>query len=232
MRRTLQAGNIIWIPLLIIAALSVVGFFVYLKATSVETAPPNNSIVTTNDAYNSGDNATSTSTSSPATTDNKSSSTVAVLKTSLGEIEVELLPNKTPQTVQNFVKLAKDGFYNGTRFHRVIKNFMIQGGDPLSKDLAYRTRWGTGGPGYSFPDELTGQEKYPAGTLAMANSGPNTNGSQFFIVTGASVALQPDYTVFGKVISGQDVADKISFVKTNVQDQPVQDVVLESVTIK
>ncbi|OGZ03731.1 MAG: hypothetical protein A2648_02135 [Candidatus Lloydbacteria bacterium RIFCSPHIGHO2_01_FULL_41_20] len=156
-----------------------------------------------------------------------------LLKTNKGEIELELLADKTPNTAANFTKLASEGFYNGTKFHRVIKGFMIQGGDPLSKDDSKRQLWGTGGPGYKFNDELTGQEKYPEGTLAMANSGPNTNGSQFFIVTASPEApLPPSYTVFGKVVRGMDVALQIENVKTGPTDQPLDDVVIQSATVK
>ena|SRR3989338_471554 len=156
-----------------------------------------------------------------------------LLKTNKGEIELELLADKTPNTAANFTKLASEGFYNGTKFHRVIEGFMIQGGDPLSKDDSKRQLWGTGGPGYKFNDELTGQEKYPEGTLAMANSGPNTNGSQFFIVTASPEApLPPSYTVFGKVVRGMDVALQIENVKTGPTDQPLDDVVIQSATVK
>ncbi|MFA5841600.1 MAG: peptidylprolyl isomerase [Candidatus Paceibacterota bacterium] len=156
-----------------------------------------------------------------------------VIKTNYGEIEVVLLDKETPNTAANFLKLAKDGFYNGTKFHRVIQGFMIQGGDPLSKDAGMKSRWGTGDPGYKFNDELTGQEKYPQGTLAMANSGPNTNGSQFFIVTATPEApLPPSYTVFGRVVGGMDTALKIEKVATESNDRPVKDVVIESMTVR
>lgn len=157
--------------------------------------------------------------------------TGAVLKTNLGDIKVEFYNDATPVTVNNFLKLADEKFYDGVKFHRVIKGFMIQGGDPNSKTADVST-WGTGGPGYKFADELTGQEKYPQGTLAMANAGPNTNGSQFFIVTASPEApLPPSYTVFGEVISGLDTALKIENVKTTVGDRPVEDVVIKSVEL-
>jgi len=158
----------------------------------------------------------------------------AVIKTSLGDITVKLNGSTTPNTVNNFLKLASEKFYAGTKFHRVIKGFMIQGGDPNSKNANVNT-WGMGDPGYKFADELTGQEKYLQGTLAMANSGPNTNGSQFFIVTASpSVALPPSYTVFGQVVSGMDVALKIENVKTvspGQVDRPVEDVVIEGIEL-
>jgi cyclophilin family peptidyl-prolyl cis-trans isomerase len=148
----------------------------------------------------------------------------------LGEIKVELYGDKVPQTAANFVKLADSGFYNGTKFHRVIKGFMIQGGDPLTKDDSMKDRWGTGGPGYQFADEpFTGQ--YTRGTLAMANSGPNTNGSQFFIMH-QDYQLPPNYTIFGKVTSGIEVVDKIAELPTGPNDRPLTPPVIESVTIE
>lgn len=160
----------------------------------------------------------------------------AVIKTSLGDITVKFDAAKAPITVNNFLKLSEAGFYNGTKFHRVIKGFMIQGGDPTSKDESLKNQWGTGGPGYKFNDELKGTEKYLQGTLAMANSGPNTNGSQFFIVTASPAAsLPPSYTVFGSVVSGLDTALKIENVKTvspGQIDRPVEDVVIKSVELK
>lgn len=166
----------------------------------------------------------------------KKSMDTVIMKTNFGTIEVSLLRDKAPNTVDNFLKLTKSGFYDGTRFHRVIRGFMIQGGDPLSKDLANQSRWGQGGPGYKFDDELSGQEKYPQGTLAMANAGLNTNGSQFFIVTANPEApLPPSYTVFGKVLSGMDVALKIENVDTEGKgsvDRPIKDVVIEKIEVK
>lgn len=157
----------------------------------------------------------------------------AIIKTNMGEIEVELNLNLAPNTAENFKKLAASGFYDGVRFHRVIKDFMIQTGDPQSKDLSKKSMWGTGGPGYKFADELKGDEKYPVGTLAMANSGPNTNGSQFFIVTAQpGYPLPALYTVFGKVTKGLDNALKINDTQTDGSDRPLKDVIIESVSIK
>ena len=154
----------------------------------------------------------------------------ALIKTSLGEIKVKFSGETAPLTVTNFLLLAQNNFYANTKFHRVIKGFMIQAGDPLSKNATLKDSWGTGGPGYKFKDELTGTETYPQGTLAMANSGPNTNGSQFFIVTASPEAqLPPSYTVFGQVVSGMDVALKIENVKTGASDRPVENVVITSI---
>ncbi|MFL5934412.1 MAG: peptidylprolyl isomerase, partial [Gaiellaceae bacterium] len=134
----------------------------------------------------------------------------ATLHTNHGAIEVELFDDDAPKTVQNFRKLASDGFYNGLVFHRIIKDFMLQGGCPQGT--------GTGGPGYQFEDEFN-QHKVVRGALAMANAGPNTNGSQFFIVTTAEAPwLDGKHTVFGQVTSGMDVVDKIEALPTDHRD--------------
>jgi cyclophilin family peptidyl-prolyl cis-trans isomerase len=147
----------------------------------------------------------------------------AVLRTSEGDVEVELYPDDAPKTVENFTKLAGDGFYDGLIFHRVIPDFMVQGGCPEGT--------GRGGPGYSFEDEFN-RHKVERGALAMANSGPNTNGSQFFIVTAeATPWLDGKHTVFGKVTSGQDVVDRISTVERDAGDRPLEPVTIESIEL-
>src|SRR5438093_1381795 len=147
----------------------------------------------------------------------------AVLHTNHGAIEVELYPDDAPKTVDNFVKLARDGFYDKLIFHRVIPDFMIQGGDP--------TGTGSGGPGYQFEDEFN-DHPVARGALAMANAGPNTNGSQFFIVTAdACPWLDGKHTVFGRVTSGMDVVDAIEQVETGPGDRPREDVVIERVDL-
>ncbi|HUK95833.1 MAG TPA: peptidylprolyl isomerase [Gaiellaceae bacterium] len=149
--------------------------------------------------------------------------TNATLHTNHGPIGIELFDEDAPKTVDNFVKLAGDGFYDGVTFHRVIPDFMIQGGDP--------TGTGSGGPGYSFEDEIN-DHKVERGALAMANAGPNTNGSQFFIVTAeATPWLDGKHTVFGRVTDGIDVADTISTVPTDSQDKPRDPVVIERVEL-
>jgi len=154
-----------------------------------------------------------------------------LLKTNKGEIELELLADKTPNTAANFTKLASEGFYNGTKFHRVIKGFMIQGGDPLSKDDSKRQLWGTGGPGYKFNDEPITRD-YERGILAMANSGPNTNGSQFFIVTAAATPwLDGKHTAFGKVVEGMETVNAIEGVSTNENDHPLRDMTIRKIEI-
>ena len=145
------------------------------------------------------------------------------LHTNHGPIEVELFEGEAPKTVENFRKLAGDGFYNGLIFHRVIRDFMIQGGDP--------TGTGTGGPGYTFEDEFN-DHPVERGALAMANAGPNTNGSQFFIVTADSCPwLDGKHTVFGRVTDGMDVVDTIEQVQTGAADRPVDDVVIERIDL-
>jgi peptidyl-prolyl cis-trans isomerase B (cyclophilin B) len=147
----------------------------------------------------------------------------ATLHTNHGAITIELFEDDAPTTVANFVKLAGDGFYDGVVFHRVIPDFMIQGGDP--------TGTGRGGPGYTFEDEIN-EHKVERGALAMANAGPNTNGSQFFIVTTVAAPwLDGKHTVFGRVTSGMDVVDAISDLETDAQDKPRQPVVIERVAL-
>ena len=147
----------------------------------------------------------------------------ATLNTNAGAIEVEFFDEDAPKTVQNFRKLAADGFYDGLIFHRIIKDFMIQGGCPDGI--------GTGGPGYSFEDEFN-QHKIVRGALAMANAGPNTNGSQFFIVTiPAAEWLDGKHTVFGEVTAGMDVVDAIEGTDTDGRDKPKADQVIESITL-
>ena len=147
----------------------------------------------------------------------------ATLHTNHGVIELELHDADAPKTVENFRKLAGEGFYNGVIFHRIIPDFMIQGGDP--------TGTGSGGPGYTFEDEFN-DHPVARGALAMANAGPNTNGSQFFIVTAEACPwLDGKHTVFGQVTSGMDVADAISQVDTGPGDRPREDVVIERVDL-
>ena len=153
------------------------------------------------------------------------------LHTSKGDVGIELMEGDAPKTVANFVKLAKEGFYDGTKFHRVIKDFMIQGGDPQTKDDALMARWGTGDPGYKFEDEIHANNRNEVGTIAMANSGPNTNGSQFFINTAPNNFLDTKHTVFGKVVEGMDVVNAIQSVETNEGDRPLEPVVITGVTV-
>lgn len=154
----------------------------------------------------------------------------ATLQTNKGIIIIEL-SDATPNTAANFAKLAQEGFYDGTKFHRVIKGFMIQGGDPQSKDDALMARWGTGGPGYTFADEIGPDNHNDSGTISMANAGPNTNGSQFFINVADNNFLDTKHTVFGHVESGMDVVAAIESAPTAANDRPVEPMVIEKVTI-
>src|SRR3954467_241838 len=154
----------------------------------------------------------------------KAMSSTAVMHTNHGDITLELFDEDAPKTVENFKKLAGDTFYNGVIFHRVIKDFTIQGGDP--------TGTGTGRPGYTFEDEFN-DNKIVRGALAMANAGPNTNGSQFFIVTtDAAPWLDGKHTVFGNVVDGMDVVDKIEASDTDSNDKPREEARIESITLQ
>lgn len=164
----------------------------------------------------------------------------ATVTTNRGTIVIGLYGEAAPNTVGNFVKLANEGFYNGTRFHRVIDGFMIQGGDPNSKDIALQAQWGMGGPGYKFDDEFGPGLSNVRGTISMANSGPNTNGSQFFINLVDNTPLDHDkqpltskHAVFGMVIEGMDVVDAIGASETvgPPTDRPVDEVVVQNVVI-
>lgn len=157
--------------------------------------------------------------------------TTATFETNQGEFKLELYTETMPITAGNFVKLAEEGFYDNTKFHRIIKDFMIQGGDPLSKDDSKRMMWGTGDPGYKIEDEFTDNNKNDRGTISMANAGPNTGGSQFFINVVNNNFLDSKHPVFGKVVEGMDVVDKIVNLPTKPGDQPVEDVVVEKVKI-
>ena len=154
--------------------------------------------------------------------------TVAVFNTNMGKFEAELYPDKAPKAVENFTGHAEKGYYKGVIFHRVIPNFMIQGGDPTGTGRGGESIWGR-----PFEDEVnTGLEFDSPGILAMANAGPNTNGSQFFITVAPTPWLNGHHTIFGKVISGMDVVNAISQVKRNAQDRPLTDVVIENITIE
>lgn len=146
-----------------------------------------------------------------------------LMKTNQGDIKIELYNSTKPITANNFLKLAEQDFYDGVIFHRVIKDFMIQGGDPDGN--------GTGGPGYSIPDELDGDNENNRGTLSMANSGPDTGGSQFFINVVDNNFLDTKHAVFGKVVEGMDIVDKIVVVETDAMDRPLEEVKIEDIEI-
>lgn len=180
----------------------------------------------------SGNQANPTPAPAPSQTDNSAKqaevsgkkNSIAVFETSQGNFKVELFEDKAPLTTKNFITLVNKGFYNGLIFHRVIDGFMIQGGDPNGK--------GTGGPGYTIPDEFNSSLRHSSeGILSMANAGPNTGGSQFFITLAATPWLDNKHAVFGKVIEGMDIVKKIGKVKTGSQDKPLEDVVMKKVSI-
>ena len=155
-----------------------------------------------------------------------------LVKTTLGDIKIQLFEKATPKTVENFLSLVKQDFYDGTIFHRIIPNFMLQGGDPKTREQRdQRTVHGTGGPGYQFADEIS-NHKNVRGALSMANSGPNTNGSQFFLITTeATPWLDGIHAVFGEVIEGLDVVDKIEKVSTDSRDHPIDDIEIIDIEI-
>jgi peptidyl-prolyl cis-trans isomerase B (cyclophilin B) len=162
---------------------------------------------------------------------NSTADEVAVIKTSEGEMVLEFWPDVAPGHVENFKKLARQGFYDGTAFHRVIKGFMIQGGDPLTKDESQKSRWGTGDPGYKIKAEFN-SKPHTRGVLSMARSqDPNSAGSQFFICHGEPRFLDNQYTAFGKLIKGDETLEKIATTQTGAQDRPNKRMNVESVKI-
>jgi len=152
--------------------------------------------------------------------------------TTEGDIVLELYTGQTPKTTDNFIKLAGEGFYDGVRFHRVISGFMIQSGDPLSKDDALQAQWGTGGPGYQFDDEIVEGLSNVPGTISMANAGPGTNGSQFFINTADNSFLDGKHSVFGKVVEGMDIVTKIEKTETLPGDRPATPITITEVVVE
>ncbi len=221
---------------LIVPLIVLVIVFGYYMSTSVDDSDSSSSKKTseeqTQETETQGDEQTTESSdakvgegSAPKMEIDKNKTYTATMKTSLGDIELKLFAKDAPKTVNNFVYLAEKGFYDKTIFHRIIKDFMIQGGDPEGT--------GMGGPGYQFEDEIN-EHKLVKGVLAMANAGPDTNGSQFFIVTKESTPeLDGIHTAFGEVTGGMDIALKIEGVETTgpPKDKPVEDVVLESIKI-
>ena len=164
-------------------------------------------------------------------TTNVNTNEVAVIKTSEGDMVIEFWPDVAPKTVENFKKLAREGFYDGTCFHRVIKGFMIQGGDPLTKDPTAEARWGTGDPGYKIKAEFNDRH-HDRGVISMARSAdPDSAGSQFFICHGDPRFLDKQYTAFGKLIKGDDVLEKIGTTPTHPQDRPNKRMGVDSIKI-
>ncbi len=231
-------GGYIGILVLLVAVL--VGMYFLFKPNKQATNQAEDSQTVVGDAEKEGGLATETESKPVASeSDNTKDTSVndtkkitqAVIQTTKGNITIEFSA-VTPKTAENFIKLSKEGFYNGTKFHRVIKGFMSQGGDPLSKDDSKDAYWGTGGPGYKFNDEIVAGNKNNKYTISMANSGPNTNGSQFFINAADNNFLDAKHTVFGKVVSGASVADAINNVATDSNDRPLEPVIIKSITLK
>ncbi len=220
-----------YVIIVIIVVLGVLAVFFLMRSKSTI----NSDITKVSDNLTPNPAETTTTPENINNLDNKKMTT-ATLRTSMGDITIKFFEDQAPKTVANFLKLAGDKFYDGVKFHRVIKGFMIQGGDPLSKDDSKMSLWGTGGPGYKFADEIDAKSDlyvktgYKKGIVAMANSGPNTNGSQFFIMA-ADYPLPPLYTIFGEVVSGIDVVTKIENTPTGPNDRPVEAVVIKSITV-
>jgi peptidylprolyl isomerase len=160
-----------------------------------------------------------------------SNTTTAILHTNMGDITLGFFAEQAPNTVANFLKLAASGFYDGVKFHRVIRDFMIQGGDPNSKDDSRVAMWGMGGPGYMFADEIRPTNQNLAGTISMANAGPNTNGSQFFINLKENSFLDPKHTVFGHVLGGMEVVEAIGKTPVGMNDRPASPVIIQNITL-
>ena len=219
-----------WKIILSVVAVIIVlgGGYWFLKGS---TEPAQNPLTSLGATQPGSASASSTSAMATTTTSTNTKTMTATLHTSMGDITVEFYPDQAPKTVANFITLAESGYYNGTKFHRVIQGFMDQGGDPLTKDDSKMAEWGTGGPGYSFNDEITSTNSNVAGSIAMANSGPNTQGSQFFINAVDNPSLNSGYTVFGKVTSGMNVVTAINNVPVDSSDRPLTPVVLTSVTL-
>lgn len=223
-----MSGNKYYILLLIILALIVGGF---LFAHNVGRNTRNN-----NKLLNSNHKSSSTVRSSKNENvvnknRHQNKNIEAIIETNFGDIKLSLYQSEAPKTVKNFVSLARSGFYDGTKFHRVVKGFIIQGGDPLSRDDSLKDKWGTGGPGYTFANEIHKNNNNNEGTIAMANAGPNTNGSQFFINTKDNNFLDTDYTVFGEVVQGMDVVRKIENVPVDDHNRPLKDVIVKTIKI-
>jgi cyclophilin family peptidyl-prolyl cis-trans isomerase len=213
------------------------GLYQMSAPTIIENPPPRvGESNTTESTLPVGTSGTDQKPSGEQITTDMSKASEAILKTNMGDITIKLYAESAPNTVENFTKLANEKFYDGVKFHRVIEGFMNQAGDPLSKDDSKKSMWGTGGPGYKFADEIDPsspvyQKGYEFGVVAMANSGPDTNGSQFFIMA-KDYPLPPKYTIFGEVTSGLDVVTKINETPTDSNDRPLSPVILETLLVR
>ncbi len=201
-------------------------FFVIFIACNSEVSEPALEIIENDTTTIGVDMNNKTYSSEHPMTIDVSKNYTALIKTNFGDIKIEFFTNDAPKTVNNFITLSKDGYYDNVIFHRVISGFMIQGGDPSGTGHGDYGKF----PGYEFEDELNNQIPYSKGILAMANRGPNTNGSQFFIMH-VDYPLPYNYTIFGNVIEGIDVVDKIASVETDSSDKPLEDVIINTVEI-
>ncbi|MBP1155442.1 MULTISPECIES: peptidylprolyl isomerase [unclassified Paenibacillus] len=216
-----------WICAIALLALITTGCGTKPAPSATENAPQNGGQPAGQNAVNQEQSSKKSWSSPPEMKIDPNKSYQATVTTSKGTFTIELFAKDAPKTVNNFVFLSKEGFYNDITFHRIIQSFMVQTGDPLGN--------GTGGPGYKFEDELNTPHKYGPGIVAMANSGKNTNGSQFFICTGedsTSLNMQPNYTIFGKVVEGMDVVQNIAATPVKKGSEPTPSVPTENVTIQ
>ncbi len=225
-----------YIIFFLIILMFVAGYLIYVRDTTqiIQNTEKKTAALNPLDAVKKIENKPLTPTATPDENINKEDNQKimqAILHTNKGDITIEF-NSVTPKTVANFINLAQKGFYDETKFHRVIKGFMSQGGDPFSKDDSKMADWGTGGPGYQFDDEITSTNKNNINTIAMANAGPNTNGSQFFINAANNNFLDTKHTVFGKVTAGLDVVKAINSVATDSSDRPKEPVIIKSITLK
>lgn len=226
----MRTTSVVVAALVVLAVLAGIGYYALRQGAGqgglfapATTTPLNTSAVSPQQAPTSAGSATTPNTSTHVTS--------AIIHTNLGDITIQFLADQAPNTVANFIKLASSGFYDGTKFHRVIKGFMDQGGDPLTKDDTQEARWGTGGPGYQFADENQ-QAHNGIGVVSMANAGPNTNGSQFFINAADNGFLDGKYNVFATVTAGLDVVMAINQVPTDSSDRPLSPVVVTGITLQ
>jgi peptidylprolyl isomerase len=232
--------------LYIVGIVLAIVLLVLMGLTKLNTGTPDSipTIATTTDSYATttaaesqvpailtNESTSTATTTTPASMTTTTENTMLVMKTNKGDITIELFTKDMPVTAGNFLKLVQSGYYDGVKFHRIIDGFMIQGGDPLTKDDTMQARWGTGGPGYTIADEFGPRYSNEVGTLSMANAGPNTGGSQFFINTANNTFLDGKHPVFGKVVAGMDVVEVLSKVETGPRDVPVAPVIIEKITV-
>lgn len=227
--------NILIFGGLVLVAATMVSYFSYNRVNDNQTpnsasvsSTDTNSLNTTQAILPQGEPSIGATTAKPVDNSLKNNKHMVTIETNYGTIQFETYDADAPKTVNNFITLAQKGFYDNLIFHRIIRGFMIQGGDPKGT--------GTGGPGYQFEDELNSttdsyKAGYQKGVVAMANAGPNTNGSQFFIML-ADYPLPNNYTIFGKVVKGQEVVDKIGSVKTGIGDRPDSPVIMKKVVVE